>query len=327
MTDFKEQLQNIKNQENSYKKEFKTFVEQLEILKQRKLNISNDIYVLSKLERINYYRLSAYFLPFQYPKTSKNKDMFLEKTKFEDIIQLYYFDCELRKIIFEAIESIEIYFRTQITYYHSLKYEPFGYLKKENFETSPEFFERVISGLKNETKRSEEIFIKHFKDRYKTNDLPIWGAVEVISFGTLSKMYSILKTEEQKEVISKLKGINNNVFKNWLHCLSVIRNICAHHSRIWNKTFGVKFEIPRKLNDFKSIKKITIDNEGKTKEIKLNDKLFFALTVIEYILTCIGEDEIEFKSNIKTLLQKYPNVKLDRMGFIDDWELNFIWLE
>lgn len=148
---------------------------------------------------------------------------------------------------------------------------------KKEFKTSPEFFERVLSSLKEETKRSEEIFIKHFKDRYKTTDLPIWSAVEVISFGTLSKLYSILKTQEQKEVISKLKGINNNVFKNWLHCLSVIRNVCAHHSRIWNKTFG--------------------------------------------------EDEIEFKYKIKTLLHKYPNVKIDRMGFIDDWKLNSIWKE
>lgn len=325
MTDFKEQLQNIKNQENNYKKEFKTFDEQLEILKQRKLNILNDNYALSKLQRINYYRLSAYFLPFQHPKNSENKDIFLEETKFEDIIQLYYFDCELRKIIFEAIESIEIYFRTQITYYHSLKYEPFGYLNKENFETSSEFFEKVLLSLKNETRRSEEIFIKHFKDRYKTTDLPIWGVVEVISFGTLSKIYSILKTQEQKKVISKLKGINNNVFKNWLHCLSVIRNICAHHSRIWNKTLGVKFEIPRKLEEFKNIKKVILDEEGKEKEIKLNDKVFFALTVIEYILTCIGEDEIQFKDKIKTLLLKYTNVKIDRMGFIDDWKSNSIW--
>ena len=327
MTDFREQLQDIKNQENSYKKEFKTFDEQLQILKQRKLNISNDIYALSKLERINYYRLSAYFLPFQYPKKSNNKDTFLNEIKFEDILQLYYFDSELRKIVFEAIESIEIYFRTQITYYHSLKHEAFGYLKKENFETSPEFFDRVQESLKNETKRSEEIFIRHFEDKYKTTDLPIWGVVEVISLGTLSKLYSILKTEEQKEVISKLKGINNNVFKNWLHGISVIRNICAHHSRLWNKTLGVKFEIPRKLNDFKNIKRTVINKDGESKEIKLNDKVFFGLSVIEYILTCIGEDEIKFKSNIKTLLQKYPNVKAKSMGFIENWEENPLWKE
>lgn len=323
MTDLKEQLQNIKNQKNIYKKEFKTFDEQLQILKQRKLNISNDTYVLSKLERINYYRLSAYFLPFQYPKNSENKDKFLEETKFENIIQLYYFDCELRKIIFEAIESIEIYFRTQITYYHSLKYEPFGYLEESNFQTTSEFFEKVLSSLKDETKRSEEIFIEHFKDKYKTTDLPIWGVIEVISFGTLSKIYSILKTEEQKLVISKLKNINNNVFKNWLHGLSVIRNICAHHSRLWNKTLGVKFEIPRKIGSFKSIKRVSANGQ----EIKLNDKIFFALSIIEYILTCIGEDEIEFKENIKALLKKYPDVKIESMGFIENWEDNPIWEE
>ena len=148
----------------------------------------------------------------------------------------------------------------------------------------------------------------------------------MISFGTLSKIYSILKTEEQKEVIFKLKGINNNVFKNWLHGLSVLRNICAHHSRLWNKTLGVKFEIPRKLEEFKNIKKNIVNKETKNNtEVKLNDKVFFPLSIIEYIFTCIGEDEIEFKSKIKTLLQKYPKVKLESMGFIENWEDNPIW--
>lgn len=311
MTDLQEQLQNIKNQENSYKKEFKTFDEQLQIFKDRKLIIQNDSFVLSKLQRINYYRLSAYFLPFQYPKKSDNKDIFLEDTTFEDIIQLYYFDSELRKIIFEAIECIEVYFRTQITYYHALKYGAFGYLDKQNFKTSESFFDDIINNLKDETKRSQEVFIKHFKDEYQTNDLPIWAVVEVVSFGTISKIYSILKTDEQKEVISKLKGINNNVFRNWLHGLSVVRNICAHHSRLWNKTLGVKFEVPRKLSEFS--------------DIKHNDKIFFVLNVIEYILNSIGEDELNFKTKIKELLHKYPKINIENMGFIQNWEQNPIW--
>ena len=268
MTYLQEQLQNVKNQQNSYKKNFKTFDEQLVLLKERELKISNDSFALSKLKRINYYRLSAYFLPFQYPKNSDKKDIFFENTTFEKIIQLYYFDCELRKIVFEAIEIIEIYFRTQITYHHALKYGAFGYLKKENFETSQEFYDKIMINLKDETKRSEESFIKHFKDEYNTTDLPMWAVVEVISFGTISKLYSILKTQEQEAVISELKEINKKVFKNWLHGLSVIRNICAHHSRLWNKTLGVKFEIPRKIKEFTTITKI--ENEI---EIKLNDKL------------------------------------------------------
>lgn len=322
MTYLQEQLQNVKNQQNSYKKNFKTFDEQLVLLKERELKISNDSFALSKLKRINYYRLSAYFLPFQYPKNSDKKDIFFENTTFEKIIQLYYFDCELRKIVFEAIEIIEIYFRTQITYHHALKYGAFGYLKKENFETSQEFYDKIMINLKDETKRSEESFIKHFKDEYNTTDLPMWAVVEVISFGTISKLYSILKTQEQEAVISELKGINKKVFKNWLHGLSVIRNICAHHSRLWNKTLGVKFEIPRKIKEFTTITKI--ENEI---EIKLNDKLFFALTIIEYILNSIGEDEINFKLKIKDLFLKYPKIKLESMGFIRNWEENPIWQE
>ena len=321
MNNFQEQLQLIKKQENSYTKAHKTFQEQVNILKERQLTISNDSFALSKLQRINYYRLSAYFLPFQHPKNGSKKDKFLSQTSFEDIIQLYYFDSELRKIIFEAIESIEIYFRTQITYTHSLKYEPFGYLKRENFEVAQDSFDKFLSSLKNETKRSEEIFIKHFKDKYKTSDLPLWTVVEVVSFGTISKLYSMLKTNEQKEVISKLKGINNKVFKNWLHCLSVVRNVCAHHSRLWNKTLGVKFEVPRKLYEFTSIKR----DESINKEIKLNDKIFFVLSVIEYILTSIGEDELDFKLKIKNLILKYPKTKLESMGFPEDWKDNVIW--
>ena len=322
MNNLQEQLQNIKNQENRYQKKFKTFDEQLILLKQRKLNVTNESFVLSKLQRINYYRLSAYFLPFKQLQDTDKKDDFLENTSFENIIQLYYFDSELRKIIFEAIESIEIYFRTQITYSHALRYESFGYLEKDNFECSQGFFEKVLLNLKDETKRSEEIFIKHFKDTYQTTDLPLWAVVEVVSFGTISKLYSILKTNEQKEVIFKLKGINNNVFKNWLHGLSVVRNICAHHSRLWNKTLGVKFEIPRKLNEFKSIKRTSLVDG---REIKLNDKIFFVLSIIEFILSSIGEDEIEFKTKIRNLIKKYPKVKYESMGFIENWEQNPIW--
>jgi abortive infection bacteriophage resistance protein len=320
MTELQEQLQNIKNQKNSYKKVFKTYEEQVAILKSRNLKISNNSFAISKLQRINYYRLSAYFLPFQYPKNSDKKDIFLENITFEDIIQLYYFDCELRKIIFEAIECIEVYFRTKITYCHASKYGAFGYLDKKNFETSQSFFDDIMISLKEETKRSQELFIKHFKDEYHTTDLPLWTVVEVISFGTLSKVYSILKTEEQESVISSLNGINKKVFKNWLHGLSVIRNICAHHSRLWNRTLGVKFEIPRKKDEFLSIKRIE-----ENKEHKLNDKIFFALSIIEYILSSIGEDELDFKLKIKDLLQKYPKVKIESMGFPTNWKENSIW--
>jgi len=313
MIDFKDKLQNIKNQENLYQKKHKTFDEQLNILKQRKLIISNDSFVLSKLQHINYYRLSAYFLPFQYPKNSENKNIFLPNTTFEDILSTYYFDAELRKVIFEAVESIEIYFRTQIAYFHSLKYDAFGYLELKNFrENKISKFDELQSDILKEKTRSKEFFIKHFKKQYNSVDLPIWSVVEIISFGSLSKFFMILKEEEQNQVIQNIKGINKLVFYKWFHALSSVRNICAHHSRLWNRTLGVGFEVPKDFEDFEDIK-------------KSKNKVFFALSVIEYLLTCIGEDEIEFKTKIKNLINKYPKVKLESMGFIQNWKENSIW--
>lgn len=326
MNNLQEQLQSIKKQNNQYTKRHKTFDEQLELLRERDLIVSNDEYAVTKLNHINYYRLSAYFLPLQYKKESENQNKFLPDTTFEDVIKLYHFDTELRKIIFEAIESIEIYFRTQIAYHHAFQYEPYGYLDQKNFQTSQAFYERIIKTLKGETQRANEEFISHFEDKYKTRDLPIWTLVEVISFGTLSKIYSILKTQEQKNVTHLLQGINNSVFKNWLHSLSVLRNICAHHSRCWNKTLGVKFEMPRKLESFKKINKTIIDEKTNLPNtVYMNDKVFFALSVIEYILACIGEDEVEFKDKIKHLLHKYPNIDKNAMGFVDDWEKLEMW--
>jgi len=313
MIDFKDELQNIKNQENLYQKKHKTFDEQLNILKQRKLIISNDSFVLSKLQHINYYRLSAYFLPFQYPKNSENKNIFLPDTTFEDILSTYYFDAELRKIIFEAIESIEIYFRTQIAYFHSLKYDAFGYLELKNFrENKADKYDELQKDILKEKTRSKEFFIKHFKKKYNSVDLPIWSVVEIISFGSLSKFFMILKEEEQNQVIQNIQGVNKVVFYKWFHALSSVRNICAHHSRLWNRTLGVSFEVPKGFEDFEDIK-------------KSKNKVFFALSVIEYLLTCIGEDEIEFKTKIKNLINKYPKVKLESMGFIQNWKENSIW--
>ena len=313
MNNLHEQLQSIKDKENLYEKEHKTFDEQLEILKSRKLIIQNDGYALTKLKHINYYRLSAYFLPLQHKQNSPDKNIFLPDTTFEDIIELYYFDSELRKIIFEAIESIEIYLRTQISYVHSKKFGAFGYLDINNLRTNlQESFDELHIDIRKEKGRSKEVFIRHFKDKYNTTDLPIWSAVEIISFGSLSKLFMLLQKDEQEEVIKDMDGINKIVFVKWLKALSSVRNICAHHSRLWNRTLGISFDIPRHNTKFEKL------HQSK-------NKVFFALSVIEYILFCIGEDEITFKRKLKQLLSKYPNIDKKSMGFIDDWGDLDIW--
>ncbi|MDD5160836.1 MAG: Abi family protein [Sulfuricurvum sp.] len=309
MNDLQSQLQNLKNQTNGYSKPPKTFEEQLVHLKKKNLIITNETYTLKKLSHINYYRLSAYFLPLQHQKRSELDGIFLDDVRFEDILELYFFDAELRKTVFKAIESIEVYFRTQIAYHHSLTYGAFGYLDPANFKTSADFFDKVMLAIRKETGRSSETFIAHFKEKYNTTDLPVWTMVEVVSMSTLSKIYAMLKTSEQQAVTQALHGVSKDLFHNWFHALTVIRNICAHHSRLWNKTLGVSFEKPRKIKEFHSM-------EG--------DKVFFALSVIAYILDAIGE-ESDFKNDIESLIATHPKINIKAMGFVDRWELMAVW--
>ena len=313
MNNLQEQLQPIKDKSNQYTKEHKTFDEQLTLLKSRGLIIANDSYARTKLQHINYYRLSAYFPPFQHRQDSKDKDRFLEGTDFEEVIKLYYFDTELRKIIFEAIEVIEIYLRTQISYYHAESFGAFGYLDIRNLrENKQAEFDLLYQDIVKEKDRSREAFIKHFKQKYQTSDLPIWSVTEIISFGSLSRLFMLLEEREQNRVTASMGNINKIVFFKWFKALASVRNSCAHHSRLWNKTLGVSFEVPRNNTKFTSLQ-------------SSKNKVFFALSVIEYILSCIGESEVEFKAKVLQLLSKYPSIDKNAMGFPKNWQELEIW--
>ncbi len=286
--------------ELNYKKPHLSFEKQIEKLKCKNLIIKDERYAMQTLQKINYYRLSAYFLPFY----DKN-DVFKPNVCFEDIINLYEFDASLRGIFFKYLQIIEIYLRTQIAYYHSEKFGAFGYLKKENFNCENDEFDYLHEKINDEKNKSKEIFIKHFEKKYKTSDLPIWAVVEILSFGNLSRFYKILQKDEQEKCISGF-DINRVVFDNWLHALSSIRNICAHHSRLWNKTLGISFKVPRKDK---------ILNLEKCK----SNKIFFAIYVIKYILLCIDDKDKDFECDIKNLFLRYKTIDKKSMGYLQNY--------
>jgi abortive infection bacteriophage resistance protein len=321
------ELQKIKDKTNTYDKPHLDFPAQLERLKQNGLHIHNDAFAIKKLSHINYYRLSAYFLPFQYPKNSDKPDQFFEGVTFKDISNLYDFDAALRKVVFGALERVEVYARTQIAYYHAEVYGPFGYLHLENFQCDEPAFEMLIENIKEESRRSDEEFVAHFKAKYHTTDLPLWSVVEVLSFGTISRFYACLKMGEQKKIANTI-GVHPKVLRNWLHALTIVRNICAHHSRLWNKQLRIQFTVPKKNPLFEPIKSITKAQRmnGDHKEITYdnNASVFFALSVLKYIFDAIGE-EVAFVRDVKGILSAYPKVDLVAMGFVPHWEELTLW--
>lgn len=123
---------------------------------------------------------------------------------------------------------------------------------------------------------------------------------KIISFGTLSKLYTMLCAQTEKEI---LNGINlpSFVFKNWLHLFSYVRNISAHHSRLWNRQFVIKAKIPKHKKEFKGI---------------VNDKYYTFAVMANYVLNAIN-DTFEYKTQLANLLDKYPQADRKAMGFVD----------
>jgi abortive infection bacteriophage resistance protein len=277
----------------SYQKPHLSYEQQIELLKSRNLIINDEKYALQKLQHINYYRLSAYFLPFY-----TNNNSFKENTTFEQIIELYHFDKELRILTFSAIEKIEIFLRTSIAYNFSKEYKPFGYMEKMNFCCREEDFDWLYEDIHKESKRSKETFVKHFKEKYSENYLPIWMVVEIISFGTLSKLYTMLCPHAERLILNGI-DLPSFVFKNWLHVFSYVRNIAAHHSRLWNRKFVIKAKIPKHKKKFQGM---------------VNDKYYTFAIMTQYILTAIN-DTFNFKEELKNLFEKYPNIDKKAMGF------------
>ncbi len=287
----------------SYIKPHLTYQEQLELLKSRGLIVKDEQFAIIKLQHISYYRLSAYFLPFQ-----STKDKFDEGITFETIIELYHFDKELRILTFSAIEKIEIFLRTSVAYNFSKNHTPLGYTDSENFCCDEKDFEWLMRDITKETRRSKETFVKHFRDSYTDEDLPVWMVVEIISFGTLSKLYTMLCAQTEKEILNEI-NLPSVVFKNWLHVLSYVRNLSAHHSRLWNRQFVIKAKIPKHKKEFNGIS---------------NDKYHTFAVIVHYILKAIN-DTFEFKTELNNLLDKYPQVDRKAMGFVDGWEELEVW--
>lgn len=303
----------------TYNKPPTNYQEQIRILELKGLHIGDKDKAIKFLQNVHYYRLSGYFKSLQYsnPKDQESGMIFLNGTTFEDITNLYLFDTKLKNLILPYLNKLECSLRAKISYYHSLKYSPFGYLEKSNFRSNNSesknyktLYDEIENKIKQEASRSKkgEIFVKHIQSKYKTKNLPIWALVEIVSFGTLSKIFKILHSPEKKEILNEYDAaVDSSVFENWLEQLVHIRNRIAHCSRIWDYTLKFKkgFKKPRKYKKGRVFLTDTIKK----------DKIFFALSVLAEILK-----DPSLKIQFETLLSEHPRIDKEAMGIPQDWE-------
>jgi abortive infection bacteriophage resistance protein len=294
-----------------YVKPSLSYEQQAELLISRGLQ-ANQTDLISSLKSISYYRLSGYLYPFR--DTTSPEEKFKPQTSLAVVLDRYSFDRELRLLIFSAIERIEIGIRTNLIHSFSLLYGPFGYIEASHFPQMRSHSE-WLENLKNEKKRSRETFLHHFENKYGDEHSmpPVWMIAEVISFGNLVHFYEGIETNLQQSIANEYK-LPRKVLASWLLTLNTVRNICAHHARIWNRRLGVKPEIPRAKNypDWHSPIEIN------------NDRVFCILVMISYLLHIIAPND-DWSNELAMLLDKYPSVPIQSMGFPNNWTECPIW--
>ncbi|SCX96732.1 Abi family protein [Butyrivibrio sp. INlla14] len=220
-------------------KDFKNIEEQLSELKKKGLIISDEDIAKSFLKQVSYYRFSGYFIPFQ-----QSDKTFFPGISFEQLQNIYEFDCELRNLITGAIDTVETYLKTQIAYYHAEKYGPEGYMDANNFNKNHDDsnFKKRVNACIKENARS--LVVKHHQLKYQGH-FPLWVMVDYFSMGMLSYFYKDLLNHDKADIAQNLYGTTYQSMESWLRCLTDLRNKCAHYSRLYYWIFPALPKLPQ----------------------------------------------------------------------------------
>lgn len=298
----------------AYQKPALSYEAQLARLEQRGLGVADRNRALEFLRHANYYRVAGYCLAFE---TARH--VFAAGTTIEQVMELYEFDRVLRDLVSEALEVVEVDLRAALAYYFGQKYGPFGHIKLALFFASRWFdHSQFIQKVREETERSSEEFIEHYRVTYaEYPDLPIWVATEVMSFGALSQMYSGMLRDDQIAA-AKRYGVRHEVMASWLHHLVYLRNVCAHHLRLWGRSMRIMPEVPRTVPAWHP------------PYLASRDRLFASLLVLNQMLNrCPGVRTFagEWRGRLITHLAKPPK-GLDLMqglGVPANWAAHPLW--
>lgn len=306
-----------------------TYQQQVELLKSRGLLIPDEERAIRHLSNISYYRLSAYMLPCKEIKDECYTEHFIEGKTWDDVYNLYLFDRKLRLLVFDAIERLEISIRTQIIYQLSHKYgshwqdnpDIFNVIHKKDkdgndieINVHTELSRHIAEQLHS---NKAEVFIQHYRDTYDTPPTPpSWMSVEIMYFNHLSRICSSLKLRSDLVGIASFYGMPPRQFCSWLHTINYVRNLCAHHARLWNRDFNI---VPERLDFSKTHVWISNPNTVKRK------KTYYFLCMLNYLLQTACPNS-SFKEKLYGLIEEYKGfVPLQHMGFPDNWQEEKMW--
>lgn len=325
--------------------------QQLTKLQQRGLSVKQPERAKRFLEVVSFFRLSIYMRPFQI--VGNNNHLFKPGSEFKQVADLYAFDRELRLLVIDAIERVEVAVRASLNNHMSCKYQndkdysgSHWYLNRDLFKKSYDH-QRLLHDLEEKQKkeasqlkrdidkinrskaaddikqrriaqRTKENYPRFYQQHYKTPALmPSWAMTEELTLGSLSHIYQGLIKDADRKAISNRFDTPHEVLASWLHTLNFVRNCCAHHSRLWNRELSVQPKIPRgALWQFPE--RLTDSH------IQPQRRIYAVLLLLAHLMRQVSPDS-QWHNKVKALILLHPDVPLSPMGFPDDWMLHIYW--
>ncbi|HSX91371.1 MAG TPA: Abi family protein [Hydrogenophaga sp.] len=296
-----------------YAKPARSFADQLAILQAKGMHIGDVPAAEARLASISYYRLSAYWYPFRSREANGQvTSQFEPGTSLDAVLELYEFDRALRLLVMDALERVEVAVRTCVTHHLGMAYGPFGHEDARNFH--PGFDHGGwLQKMRAETTQSSDAFVAHFRTNYAGFPvLPIWMGTELISMGSLSRLYKGMRSPDKQAVAGEFH-IHARRLQDWLHVLTYIRNVCAHHSRLWNRELAIR---PQAMSE----------PEWKSPRLPRVDRVYCVLLMLRYLLDQSGNG-VGWRKACTALLE--PVAANDRwrtaMGMPVDWQHHPYW--
>ena len=293
-----------------FHKQYTSPLELVKLLKKRYLSIEDENKVEGYIRNIGYFRLSAYFYPFL--KQPKEKHLFKDNSSFRKVMLIYRFDRKLRLLMFNEIEKIEVAIRSTIVNITAQETnDPFWMTNGETF-IDMEQFGHTQTLIDKEYYRSKEDFIKHFKETYSNNYPPAWELSEILSLGVLTRIYGNIKSCNIKKKIAKRFYLPIPVFQSWMTIITLTRNSCCHHARVWNRIYTLRPLIMRNMT--RPWITNTIDKQ----------RIFYNLCIIKYFADIISPNN-HIKKSLNDLFEEFPIIDKTAMGFPANWESEPLW--
>lgn len=321
--------------------------QQLALLQKRGLIIQDTGRAQRYLEVISFFRLSAYMRPFQVPNDVNHT--FKQGTEFKEIVALYAFDRELRLIIMDAVERVEVAIRAMVNNVmgptNQSEEQPRSgshwYLKRNSFNRSYDH-QRLLDTLTSKQEQEKralqleldkinkaghdpdkkvmlsnlkqrENYCRYYANNYNEPKLPpCWAVIEELTLGELSHLYKGLKRDVERKAIAHRFKVPQDKLASWLHTLTFIRNCCAHHARLWNRELSIA---PALMRDPEWQFPAVLPNS----QIQPAKRLFSVILLLSYLMKQVSPDS-KWVNNLLELFKKYPCVPIRSMGFPDDWQ-------